>query len=385
MDKIGIVCEYNPFHNGHVYHIDMIKKMYPDCLIVLVMSGNFLERGDVSLINKWDKTKLALFYGVDLVVELPFVFASQGADFFAHGAISILNKLDVDKVVFGSECNDISLLKRLASIQVDNKCYDDLVLKYMDEGINYPSAMSRALYDLSGVVISSPNDILGLCYIKEIMLLNSSIEPVSILRTNDYNCSFVSGSISSARAIRKIIFDGGDISDFVPSYVNLFINREAFLNNYFLLLKYKIMTCDDLIKYETVDVAIMHRLKKYIGECSNLDDFIDKVKTRYYTYNRLKRMFVHILCDFTKEENSLCHDIHYIRVLGFNKRGRDFLNMVKKSCDVPIISNFSGISDIMLDIEFRSTCVYSLIFSNGYDIIRSERNKPIIKDDDFSF
>lgn len=379
MVNIGIICEYNPFHNGHVYHIDMIKKMYPDSRIILVMSGNFLQRGDVSLINKWDKTKIALEHGIDLVVELPFVFATQSADKFAHGAIQILNSLKVDNIVFGSECNDIDLLKKLADVQVNNKDYDLLVKKYVDDGKNFPTAMSMALKDLCGNTVDSPNDILGLCYIREIISLNSNIEPVCIKRTSDYHSNLLN-SICSASAIREAIKLGKDISNYVPIDSLEFINKNCSVDNLFSFLKYKIMTCDDLSQFVTVDDGIISRIKKNIYSCNSLDELINCVKTKRYTYNRIKRMFLHILCNFTNFHNEKCVDIHYIRVLGFNSIGRDFLNVIKKDCDVPIISNFSSLNDIMLDIEFRGTCVYSLIFDNNIDVIESEyKNKPIIK------
>ena len=147
MTTIGIICEYNPFHNGHIYHIKKIKEMYKDSIIILVMSGNFTQRGDISIINKWDKTKIALENNIDLVIELPFVFATQGADVFAKGAIQILNNLKVDKLIFGSECNNISELKELAKIQLQEN-YNTLVKKYLEKGLNYPTAMSKALKDL---------------------------------------------------------------------------------------------------------------------------------------------------------------------------------------------------------------------------------------------
>ena len=379
MVNVGIICEYNPFHNGHIFHINEVKRLYPDSRIILVMSGNFLQRGDVSLINKWDKTRIALEYGVDLVVELPFVFATQGADKFAHGSVQILDSLGVDKLVFGSECNDIDLLKRMANIQVNNTDYDLLVKKYVNDGINYPTAMSKALSDLGGVSIDNPNDILGLCYIKEIISLGSRIEPISIKRTSDYH-SMDLNNICSASAIRNAIKDGKNISKYVPTLSLKYINNDCFIDNYFKFLKYKIMTSDDLIKYVTVDDGIVSRIKKSIYTCDNLDDLINCVKTKRYTYNRIRRMFLHILCNFTNSENEKCLDIHYIRVLGFNSSGQDYLRSVKNSCDVPIISNFSGINDIMLDIEFRSTCVYSLIFDKKDSVIEDEyKNKPIIK------
>ena len=377
MVNIGIICEYNPFHNGHIYHINKVKEMYPDSRIILVMSGNFLQRGDVSLINKWDKTKIALNHGIDLVIELPFVFATQGADKFAHGAIQILNNLRVDKIVFGSECNDIEFLKNLANIQIYNDEYNLFVKKYVNDGINYPSAMSKALNELCGKTVDNPNDILGLCYIKELLLMNSSIEPICIKRTSDYHSTKLD-SICSARAIREAIKSNKDISSFVPSDSLEFIEKKCFIDNYFLFLKYKIMTTDDLSMFVTVDDAIQYRIKKYINSCNSLGELIQCVKTKRYTYNRIMRMFLHILCNFTNNENDKCFDIHYIRVLGFNSSGRVFLRDVKESCSLPIISNFSSLSDIMLDIEFRSTCIYSIIFSDN-SIVESEyKNKPII-------
>lgn len=377
MVNVGIICEYNPFHNGHIYHINKVKEMYPDSRIILVMSGNFLQRGDVSLINKWDKTKIALNHGVDLAVELPFVFATQGADKFAHGAIQILNNLGVDKIVFGSECDDIEFLKNLANVQINND-YDSLVKKYVDDGINYPSAMSKALNELCGKTVSNPNDILGLCYIKELLLMNSSIEPVSIKRTSDYHSNKLD-SICSASAIREAISLDKHISNYVPSDSLEFINKQCNINNYFPFLKYKIMTSDDLSNYVTVDDSIKYRIKKNINSCNSLDELINSVKTKRYTYNRIKRMFLHILCNFTNSENNKCLDIHYIRVLGFNSNGRDFLNSIKGNCSLPIISNFSSLKDIMLDIEFRSTSIYSLVFNDNSIIDSEYKNKPIIK------
>ena len=159
MKSVGIICEYNPFHNGHLYHLDKVKELYPDHAIILIMSGNFTERGDVSIINKWDKTSIALKYGVDLVIELPYVFASESADKFAYASIRLLDLLGVDALVFGSESNNVDLLYTLADTQLNNKKYDKLVKEYIDEGINYPTALSKALFDITGKKIDKPNDI----------------------------------------------------------------------------------------------------------------------------------------------------------------------------------------------------------------------------------
>ena len=207
--------------------------------------------------------------------------------------------------------------------------------------------------------------------------MNSKIEPICIKRTNDYHSTELNG-ICSASAIREAIKSDKDISSFVPEDSFKYINKKCFIDNYFPFLKYKIMTTNDLSKFVTVDDAVQYRIKKRINSCNSLDELIESVKTKRYTYNRIKRMFLHILCDFTDLENEQCADVHYIRVLGFNNNGRDFLNSVKGVCPLPIISNFSSLDDIMLDIEFRSTCIYSLLFDNS--IIDSEyKNKPIIK------
>ena len=376
MTTIGIICEYNPFHNGHIYHIKKIKEMYRDSIIILVMSGNFTQRGDISLINKWDKTKIALENNIDLVIELPFVFATQGADMFAKGAIQILNNLKVDKLIFGSECNNIEELTELANIQLQ-KNYDELVKKYTNDGMNYPTAASKSLKQLGKKEIKEPNDILGLCYIKEIIRQKSKIQPITIKRTNNYHEKELN-QIASATAIREAIKNNKDIKNYIPEESLKYINQKAFIDNYFNYLKYKIMTTEDLEKYETVD-NIKYKIKECIQETNNLEELINKIKSKRYTYNRIKRMLLHILCSFTKEENKKCQNIEYIRILGFNKTGKNYLNKIKKQTTIPIISKFEK-NNKMLDIEYRSTCVYSMIFKNQNEIIEQEyKNKPIIK------
>ena len=159
--NIGIICEYNPFHYGHLYHLNKIKEMYPNSNIILALTGWINERGDLSLIDKFKKADIALHYGVDLVVELPIKYMGS-ADYFAKGSIDILNKLDCDTLIFGSESNDIETLTSLANIQLKDKKYNKLVKKYLDLGINYPTAMSKALKDISNKTVNTPNDILGL-------------------------------------------------------------------------------------------------------------------------------------------------------------------------------------------------------------------------------
>ncbi len=384
MKSVGIICEYNPFHNGHLYHLEKIKEMFPDYTIILVMSGNFTERGDTSIIDKWDKTDIALNYGVDLVIELPFVFSSQSADLFAKGSIQILNALGVNYLVFGSESNDIDKLKEMADIQINNKKYDSIVKEYLNEGINYPTALSKALLDLTGKKISKPNDILGITYIREIIKLNSKIKPITIKRNDNYNCTELEDFMSSATSIRYALKNNSDIKNQVPEYTLNFLNKKLhFIDDYFSILKYNILTnLNNLDKFQTVDEGIENRIKKYIVNSKTLDELILKIKTKRYTYNKLNRMFTHIMCNFTKEEAKSFSDIEYIRVLGFNIKGRAYLNNIKKDVNIPIITNYSSIKSRMLELEFRSTCVYASILDEKekINLIESEyKNSPIIK------
>ena len=384
MKSVGIICEYNPFHNGHLYHLEKVKELFPDHTIILVMSGNYTERGETSIINKWDKTDIALTYGVDLVVELPFVFASQSADIFAHGAIQILKELKVNYLVFGSETNDIKKLTEMANIQVDNKQFDKLVTNYLDDGINYPTAISKAIFDLTHKKISKPNDILGVTYIKEIIKQNAKIKPVCIKRNDNYNCTELSDFLSSATSIRYAIQNNVDVKKEVPERTYHFLDQKLhFIDDYFPIIKYNILTnLNELNKFQTVDEGIDSRIRKYIINSHSLNELILKIKTKRYTYNKLNRMFTHIMCNFTKDEASQFNDISYIRVLGFNPSGRQYLNNIKKGVNIPIITNFSSIKDRMLDIEFRTTCVYASILDedNKIKLIESEyKNSPIIK------
>lgn len=381
MKKIGIICEYNPFHNGHLYHLNKIKEMFPEHKIVLVMSGNFTQRGDVSVINKWDKTDIALHFGVDLVIELPFVFATQGADIFARASIEILDKIGVDYLVFGSESNDVKKLTELAKIQVNNKEYDKLVKEYLDDGVNYPTALSNALTDLTETKINTPNDTLGLTYIREIIKQKSKIKPITIKRNNDYNARELEDFYSSATSIRLALKNSDNIKNQVPEYTTRFLDKKLFfIDDYFNLLKYNIMINDRLDEIQTVDEGIENRVRKYIIQAKSLDDLILKVKTKRYTYNKLNRMFTHILCNFTKEEASSFKNIEYIRILGFNNNGRQIIKDIKNDIDVPIITNFSDIKNPMLDIEFRSTCCYASILDekDKIKLIESEyKNYPV--------
>ncbi len=383
MKSVGIICEYNPFHNGHLYHLKKVKELYPDYTIILVMSSSFLQRGETSIINKWNKTNIALYHGIDIVVELPFVFSTQSSDIFAKGSIEILKHLKVDILLFGSESNNIELLNNIADIKL-SKNYNQLVKKNLKNGISYPSAISKTVYELTNNKIDQPNDILGINYIMEIKKQKANIKPICIKRTNEYHSTDLNNEITSATSIRTAIKKNIDIKSYVPiiTYQHL-NNRLHFIDNYYPYLKYKILTeIDQLFIYNGVDEGIENRIKKYIINSNSLDELIMNIKTKRYTYNRLMRMFTHILCNFKKDDAKKWQNIEYIRILGFSKNGQKYLNKVKKNIDIPIVTNYSQIKNDMLDFEFKITCVYASILNekDKIKLIKSEyKNSPLIK------
>lgn len=358
MERIGIICEYNPFHNGHIYHINKIKELYPDSEIILVMSSSFTERGEISILNKWEKTEIALNHNIDLVLELPYPFSTESADTFAYGSIRILSYFHITKLIFGSEEEDINNLINLVDTQLNNPNYDNIVKEYLDLGYNYPTSMSKALYDLTEYKIINPNDLLGLSYIKQIKLQNLDIEPISIKRNNDYH--------SSGEEIRNNLFNS-NLYNLVPEDTYNYLNKlnKDYKDNYFKLLKYKIISdIDNLDKYMDVVEGIENRIKKYIIKSNSLDELIEFIKTKRYTYNKLNRMFNHILTGYTKEMSNNFKSINYIRVLGFNKKGSNLIKKIREEDLIPIITNYSDIEDKMLNFELRISFIYSEIMNN---------------------
>lgn len=375
MQRIGLIAEYNPIHNGHIYQIKEIKRLYPDSIIILITNSYFTQRGDISIINKWDKTKIVLDNNIDLVIELPFPYATQSADIFAKGALKILNFLQIDTLIFGSESNDINKLKKLASTQLNNKKYDEKVKTYLNQGINYPTAMSNSLKDILGYTTSSPNDLLGISYIKEIIRNNYKINTVSIKRTIDYHSKIASKKIASATLIRTLIREKKDITNYIPKYQTDYLYQNLSLESYFPYIKYKIITSKNLAIYKTVDEGIENRINKVINSVNSWKELVEKIKNKRYTYNKVNRMLIHILTNFTKDESNNLN-IDYIRVLGFSQKGRLYLNQIKKDLKVPLITNYKPNLSPLLDIEFRVAKIYSLPLNKN--IIEKEYKQPPI-------
>ncbi len=379
MKAIGIIAEYNPFHNGHLYHLEKVKEMYPDYTIILVMNGNFTERGEVTIIDKWKRCDIALELGVDLVIELPFSFATQSADFYAYGAITILEKLGVEKVVFGSESDNIHDLKLIAETQLNNDEFDKLVKVYCKLGNNYPTALSKALEDLVGKKVTTPNDLLGISYIKTILKNNYKIIPETIKRTNDYHDKELNNTFSSATSIRESLKQDISIKDQVPINTLKRLNNLHYMDMYFNILKYKIITEKDLEIYQTVETGMNKKLKEVISNVNTYDELIKSLKSKKDTYNKISRMLLHILCNFTKEDAEAFKEIKYIRILGFNKTGKEYLNNIKKDLDVPIISKITREKDPMLEFELNTTKIYDLIYNEG--LFTKEYQNHLYKED----
>ncbi len=382
MEKVGIICEYNPFHNGHVYHIKKIKEMYPHSLVILVMSGNYTMRGEISLLNKWDKTEIALLYGVDLVIELPTFYATNASDIFSEGAIKILKELGCNYLVFGSESNNTDLLIKLANIQINNSLYDKLVKEYMDNGYNYPTSMSKALYDLSNTTINLPNDLLALSYIKEIIKQKANIKPISIKRTNDYHNLNIDQEISSATSIRNALLEGKDIKKNIPKETYKKLYKIDFYERLFIFLKYQIITnINNLNIFLDVTEGLDNLIRKNIYKVNNYQELIKIIKTKRYTYNRLNRMFIHILLNIKKDDIKKLKEINYIRILGFNNKGKKYLKERKKESTIPLITKYSDLNDDNLKFELNTSYIYSIIMNDNELNLKERKSIPIQKRD----
>lgn len=375
---IGVIAEYNPFHLGHRYQIEKIKELYPDSIIIAIISTNFTQRGDISLLNKWNKATICLNEGIDLVIELPTLYATQSADIFAYGAISILNKFKIDTLVFGSETNDIDSFTTLANIQINNPKYPELVKNYLSLGLNYPTAMSKALKELTNTKIDKPNDLLALSYIKEIIKNNYPITPISIKRTNDYHSNSLQNNtnIINASLIREMFLNNQDISPYIPNNTKELLYQYLSLNKAYTLLKYNIINNENnLSTYLDIEEGLDKRILKYLDTSHTWIDLVNNLKTKRYTYNKINRTLLHLLLNIKKEDNT--KEI-YLRVLGFNNKGREYLKKLKKDTNLDIFTGYRKNKSPLLDLEYHSTYIYSLITNDSSLIKREYQSKPII-------
>ena len=367
LEIIGIICEYNPFHNGHVHHIEEIKKRYPNSIIILALNGFFLERGEISIISKEDKAKIALEYNVDIVIDVPVLYGTQSADSFAYAAVFLLNKLKVNRIIFGSETNDIKKIITIAKESNTNR-YAREIKDLLETGLNYPTALAKSLKtDFSFM----PNDLLGISYVKAILKINKKIIPETIQRTSNYLDITASDDVISASNIRNKIKNKESIKKYLPKKSLEKIIKIDY-DKYFDLLKMIIIRSDDLDTILDVDEGIENRIKEMITKAKSIDDLVSKIKTRRYTYNKINRMLIHILLGIKKKDAKA--PINYLHIVGINKNGRDYLKSIRKNMDIAY--NVDKQSKLY-QYELKAAYIYDII--SGQECAKKElSNKPVI-------
>lgn len=408
MNLLGLVVEYNPFHNGHKYHLEKSKEITNATHTVAIMSGSFLQRGEPALFDKYTRAEMAVKNGVDLVIELPTLYACQSAEIFSHGAVATLNSLNcVNSLCFGSEEGNIDILQTISEILVKEPSDFKTTLKnFLDEGIVFPVARSKALYeyiknnhllelseDELKQVLNSSNNILGIEYIKSLIKLNSSIKPYTITRiASKYNSTDIESNICSATAIRNSLKDNTDlklIENVVPLHTFNEINHKINTNFnpvfdymfYDLLSSTIIRDVDNLTKYFEVNEGIENKIYSNVFTSKNLEELINSTKSKRYTMTKIKRTLNNILLGINRDDVIKVKDLDrvpYIRILAFNNKGREIIKKIKTSSDIEIITKFSKISHVD-DPIFDTLIKYDLKSSNMYNLIYYKNNRNLLK------
>ena len=385
---VGIVVEYNPFHNGHKYHLNKAKELGD--IVIGVMSGNYVQRGEPSLINRWKRAEIALREGVDIICELPCFYSSQSAEIFARGSIGILNFIGVEKIIFGSESDRLENLRKIIEISED-KNFQENLKKQLEEGISYPNAYNKILKEfLDESIEINSNDILGLEYLRAIKYFGNNIEPVALKREGGgYYSEEEKNRILSATGIRKLILEKKEIEKFVSekSYEilenEIENNKITTLEKFYLLIRYSILEKRDrLFEIQDVEVGFDKRLYEMAIKYDNYKDFFENLITKRYTIGRVQRILIHILLDITKNDTKyLKNNIPYIRVMGFSKKGKEYLKEFQKvkENNIEIITSFKNIQKKLspeslrfLELNEKASIIYKII--NNYE----ERKIPLM-------
>lgn len=398
MNVTGIVVEYNPLHKGHLYHIKKAREITKSEGIVAVMSGNFVQRGEPAIIDKWNRTKMALKNGVDLVLELPVIYSLSSAEFFAHGAISLLNSLGItDNICFGSEIGKIEPLLFIAQIlNSEPDSFKALLKDQLSKGISYPLARNKALLDFLNHldvknfnfknislddILKSPNNILGIEYCKSILKLKSNIKPFAIERIGEnYNDTSLNHSISSSSAIRKYIEDNSSITklrDLLPDNVYELLEKLqkdqykfVFNNSMLQYIKYKYFLHEHEINaiknIPDVSEGIENRIFKFLNSSNSIKELIDKAKTKRYTYTRISRILCQFFIGFENWDTDSMRraECPYARILGFNSIGLKMLREIKLKGSIPLYTKLPNNIKDSLALDVQSTKVYSLLNKN---------------------
>jgi len=402
MKIAGIVTEYNPFHQGHIHHITLTRRITDCDVLIAVMSGNFVQRGEPAVIDKWQRTEAALTHGVDLVIELPFAYAVQSAKQFAEASIGILALAGVTDIVFGSETNNLEELKEFAAMPINVNAFKEK----MKSGAGYPAAygLSTASY--------FPNDILGIAYLKAmegtdiiphtIQRTNSyhdtamdsefasaslkamegtDIIPHTIQRTNSYHDTAMDSEFASASALRHAHFNQLPLNGQTPLESALATYPTIDWQAYYPALRLKLLTTDKetLSRLFLFDEGIENHLVKQAMNSDTWEIFLNRAVTRRYTKARIQRSCTHALVHTRKEEINGLSNYPYLRVLGFNQIGREYLKHLQTN-EVKVASRFNQIPEAIRKLEFRSTLVYASALPPELrnQLIKREIQGPII-------
>ncbi len=398
MKASGIVVEYNPFHNGHLYHIQETKKLTQCDVLIAVMSGNFLQRGEPALLPKYTRAKMALLAGVDIVIELPYAYATQKAETFAQGAISILQALHTKEMCFGSESGEIEDFFTLIQQKEESQhIFQAKIQEQMKLGVSYPKALSTALASIvtSPLDVSLPNNILGMHYVEAIKEQNNLILPRTIKRFgSNYHDTTFHHDIASATSIRKTLLeenmDVNSIQAVVPEstadIMEQYQQKHAtfhFWELYFPYLQYALLTKtkEELQKIYEAEEGLENRLLSHIITSHTFEEFMTGIKTKRYTWTRLQRLLVHIFTNTTKEQMKLANgDVPYLKLLGMTKKGQRYLSSIKKNISVPLVANSKSFSHPLLTLDQKATAAYYSPLPSHVRIeaMRAEWNQPPI-------
>lgn len=394
MSKVlGIVAEYNPFHNGHLYHLEKSKKDTNSNYTVAIMSGNFTQRGSTSLIDKWSKVEAAIQCGVDLVVELPVLYATSSAENFAEGSIKILDSLKVvDYISFGAETDNLEILDKCADVLYrEPREYKTLLSHELKKGLSFPKARENALMmylnDIRKFanVLSSPNNILGIEYLKALKKLKSNIQPVAISRYEvGYNDLSYTENIASSTAIRNMIKNNGfnALANFMPapSYATLVKNIKAghiipdiSVFEKEIIYTLRKMDISEIVELPDVSEGLEFAIKDAANSCNSVVEFLNIIKSKRYATTRLQRILLYALLGITKKDMAISRKVQpYVRVLGLNHKGKFLISEIAKANPkLEIVTSVKRFTDentnknlkAMLDKDIWSTNVYTI----GYE------------------
>ena len=394
---LGIIAEYNPFHNGHLYHIAKSKEETGSQYVIAVISGNFVQRGNTSIVNKWIKARMALLNGVDLVIELPTIYSISSAENFAEGAIKILNSLGVvNTLSFGMEAKDVSTLNNIANVlYTEPKEYITMLSHELKKGNSFPKARENALMmylnDIKRYanVMAGSNNILGIEYLKAMKKTKSIITPVGIKREKVlYNDKYIVDEFASATAIRKMLMtkELNDISKVMPRSSYLQLGEELKLGHYVIdisrfekeiIYTLRKMSVEEIANIPDVSEGLENSIKNAADSCNTLTELINIVKTKRFTQTRIQRILLYSLLGITKKQMEISKKVTpYVRVLGFNNKGKELISeMMRLNPKLNVVTSVKKYIDTvanknlkeMLETDILATNVYTLgYYSDSY-------------------